>query len=74
MSRKGCSPDNSRMEGFFDRLKIEFFYDCDWSDVTIDEFMDTLDSYLIWYRDERLKSSLEYKSPLRYREDLGLTA
>ncbi len=26
MSKKGCSPDNSAMEGFFGRLKVEFFY------------------------------------------------
>lgn len=26
MSRKGCSPDNSAMEGFFGRLKNEFFH------------------------------------------------
>ena len=30
MSKKGCSPDNSAMEGFFGRLKVEFFYGCDW--------------------------------------------
>ncbi len=29
MSRKGCSPDNARCEGFFGRLKIEFIYGCD---------------------------------------------
>ena len=26
MSKKGCSPDNSAMEGFFGRLKNEFFH------------------------------------------------
>lgn len=31
MSRKGCSPDNARAEGFFGRLKIEFFYGRDWN-------------------------------------------
>lgn len=31
MSRKGCSPDDSRMEGFFGRLEIEFLYGRDWS-------------------------------------------
>ncbi len=31
MSKKGCSPDNSAMEGFFGRLKVEFFYGRDWS-------------------------------------------
>lgn len=74
MSRKGYSPDNSRMEGFFGRLKIEFFYGQDWQDVSIDEFIKMLDAYLVWYRDERLKSDLGYRSPLHYRMDLGLIA
>ena len=74
MSRKGCSPDNARAEGFFGRLKIEFFYGRDWSGVALDEFADMLDAYLRWYRDVRLKSDLGYKSPMRYRRDLGLIA
>ena len=67
MSRKGCSPDNARAEGFFGRLKVEFFYGRDWSGVA-------LDAYLRWYRDVRLKSDLGYKSPMQYRRDLGLIA
>ena len=74
MSRKGCSPDNARAEGFFGRLKIEFFYERDWSGVTLEEFTDMLDAYLRWYRDVRLKSDLGYKSPMQYRRDLGLIA
>ena len=26
MSKKDCSPDNSAMEGFFGRLKVDFFH------------------------------------------------
>ena len=74
MSRKGCSPDNARCEGFFGRLKIEFFYGCDWAGATIEEFMGMLDAYLRWYRDVRIKSDLDYRSPMQYRRDLGLTA
>ena len=74
MSRKGCSPDNARCEGFFGRLKIEFFYGRDWSGVTIEEFMGMLDAYLRWYRDIRIKSDLDYRSPMQYRRDLGLAA
>ena len=74
MSRKGCSPDNSRAEGFFGRLKIEFFYERDWTGISIEEFMARLDAYLVWYRDTRLKSDLGYKSPMQYREELGLVA
>ena len=74
MSRKGCSPDNARCEGFFGRLKIEFFHGCDWAGVTIEEFMGMLDAYLRWYRDVRIKSDLDYRSPMQYRRDLGLAA
>ena len=74
MSRKGCSPDNARCEGFFGRLKIEFFHGCDWTGVTLGEFMDMLDAYLRWYRDVRIKGDLDYRSPMQYRRDLGLLA
>ena len=74
MSRKGCSPDNSRAEGFFGRLKVEFFYGRDWQDVSVEEFMGMLDAYLRWYRDERRKSDLGYMSPMQYRKELGLAA
>lgn len=48
MSRKGCSPDNQRCEGFFGRLKAEFFYGRDWKGVGMDRFMEMLDGYLVW--------------------------
>ena len=74
MSRKGCSPDNARCEGFFGRLKVEHFHGCDWRGVTVDEFIEMLDAYLRWYRDVRIKSDLGYRSPMQYRRDLGLAA
>ena len=74
MSGKGCSPDDARCEGFFGRLKIEFFHGCDWTGVTIEKFMDMLDAYLRWYGDVRIKGDLDYRSPMQYRRDLGLLA
>lgn len=74
MPGKGCGPDNARCEGFFGRLKIEFFHGCDWAGVTLEEFMDMLDAYLRWYRDVRIKGDLDYRSPIQYRRDLGLLA
>lgn len=62
------------LEGYFGRLKIEFFYGRDWGGVTIGEFMGMLDAYLRWYRDVRIKSDLDYRSPMQYRRDLGLAA
>ena len=74
MPGKGCSPGSARCEGFFGRLKIEFFHGCDWTGVTLEEFMDMLDAYLRWYRDVRIKGDLDYRSPMQYRRDLGLLA
>ena len=73
MSRKGRSEDNARAEGFFGRLKVEFFHGRDWSGVTIERFIELLDGYMVWYRDKRMKSSLGNRSPMQYRRELGLT-
>ena len=72
MSKKGCSPDNSACEGFFGRLKNEMFYDRSWNGVSIEEFIERLDTYLHWYNEDRIKESLNWMSPLEYRRSLGL--
>lgn len=46
MSKKGCSPDNSACEGFFGRLKNEMFYNRNWNHVSLESFIDELDSYM----------------------------
>ena len=46
MSKKGCSPDNAACESFFGRLKNEMFYNYLWTNTTIDEFIDALDTYI----------------------------
>lgn len=74
MSRKGCSPDNAACEGFFGRLKNEFFYGRDWRGVGAGEFMRRLDAWLRYYNEDRIKESLGWMSPKRYRESLGLAA
>ena len=71
MSAKGCSPDNSACEGFFGRLKNEFFHYRDWEGVTAEEFMGRLEAYLVYYREERIKKSLGWLSPMEYRRKLG---
>jgi len=71
MSKKGCSPDNAACEGFFGRLKNEFFYGRSWTGVSLEKFMDKLDKYIHWYNEERIKISLGGKSPLEYRQALG---
>lgn len=74
MSRKGCSPDSSAMEGFFGRLKNEFFHHRDWSGVTMPEFRRMLGAYLRYYNEERPNEKPGWLSPMQYRRSLGRAA
>ena len=40
--------------------------------VSIQEFIDILNEYLIWYNEKQIKISLGNMSPLEYRKSLGL--
>ena len=71
ISKKGCSPDNSACEGFFGRLKNEMFYQRDWTNTTINQFINQLDDYIHWYNNKRIKLSLGGISPLQYRKAKG---
>lgn len=72
MSQKGCCPDNAACEGFFGLLKNEMFYNKNWNHISINSFIQELDSYLHWYNEERIKMSLGGMSPLQYRRSLGI--
>ncbi len=48
------------------------FYKRDWKDVSINEFIEAVDNYIMWYNNDRIKQSLGYKSPIEYRRELGL--
>ena len=74
MSCKGCSPDNAAGEGFFWRLKTELFYPGSWQDITIDQFMQVVDSCIRWYNEKRIKISFGSLSLIEYRASLGFTA
>ena len=79
MSRKGHSPDNAACEGFFGRLKVEFFHDRDWRGWTAESFIEELSGYVRWYREGRLKAFDEggataYDTIRGRRGRLGLTA
>ena len=65
MSKKGCSPDNAACEGFFGRLKNEMFYGRSWIGVTMDDFINELNSYINWYNTKRIKKSLGYMESVR---------
>ena len=71
MSKKSCSPDNSACEGFFGRLKNEVFYGRSWVGVSIEEFVEIIDTYIHWYNEKRIKQSLGFLSPYEYRKIQG---
>ncbi len=73
MSKKGCSPDNAACEGFFGRLKNEFFYHQSWKGISLNECMKMLNEYIVWYNEKRIKISLGGLSPLEYRQKFGYT-
>lgn len=74
MSAKGYTPDNAACEGFFGRLKNEFFYHRTWRDTNYEQFVEALKCYIEWYNDIRIKKSLGWMSPVHFRKSLGLVA
>lgn len=74
VSRRGCSPDNSRMEAFFGTMKTDMFHGRDWAGVTLDELGRRIDAYMERHNTTRIKRSLGSMSPLQYRRSLGLAA
>ena len=61
-------------EGFFGRLKTELFHPRNWQDVSIERFIGTVDAYIHWHNEKRIKISLGSLSPIEYRASLGFTA
>ena len=65
MSRKGNCLDNSVMENFFGRLKVEMFYGEKFESVNA--FIDKLKEYIYYCDNERISLKLKGKSPVQYR-------
>lgn len=57
-------------DGFFDRLKNEFFHHRDWMDVKPDEFMTRLDARMKYYCEGRIEESSGWLSPTECRMKL----
>lgn len=62
MSHKGGSTDNAYIERFWRTLKFEGFY-LDFPE-TMPELKRMLSKFIKWYNEERLHSSLKYKTPM----------
>ena len=68
---KGYTPDNVAYEGFFGRLKNEMFYNRNWLNISIDEFINEVNKYIKWYAYKKRKLFLGGLNPLSYRKSLG---
>ena len=68
----GCSLDNSACEGFFGHLKTEMSCGRNWDEYSINDFIQEVDTYIRWYRSDRIKSTLGGLSPLDYRRSIGI--
>lgn len=66
MSHKGGSTDNAHIERFWRTLKFEGFYLA--FPKTMGELKSMLASFILWYNEERLHSSLKYKTPMEVLE------
>lgn len=66
MSRKGNCLDNSPMENFFGILKQEMYYGNTFN--SFEELKNTIEKYIKYYNEERIKAKLGYLSPVEYRK------
>lgn len=66
MSRKGNCLDNSPMENFFGILKQEIYYGNTFR--SFNELKNTIEDYIKYYNEDRIKAKLGYLSPVEYRK------
>ena len=66
MSRKGNCLDNSPMENFFGILKQEIYYGR--KSYSYEELKETIEEYIKYYNEKRIKEKLGYLSPVEYRK------
>jgi transposase InsO family protein len=69
MSRQGDCWDNAVVESFFASLKGELLVDTTWQRRP--ELTAALHDYLQWYNDQRLHSTLGYRSPASFEAQLA---
>lgn len=65
MSRKGNCLDNAMAENFFGIMKSELLYAEKFEST--EAFIKSLDEYIDYYNNKRIKSRLKGKSPVQYR-------
>jgi transposase InsO family protein len=65
MSRKGNCLDNAVAENFFGIMKSELLYAENFE--TADDFVKSLEQYIDYYNNQRIKNRLNGLSPVQYR-------
>ena len=68
MSRKGKCLDNCIMESFFGTLKTEMFNDHESEFKTFSDLHRSIDKYINYYNNERIKSKTKWMPPSKFRE------
>ena len=69
MSRAGTPTDNPKMESINGWIKDEII--SDWNIDSYDSFDEFINSYINYYNNQRLACSLNYKTPIQYKIELG---
>ena len=64
--RKGNCLDNSPMENFFGILKQEVYYGNKF--YSYEHLKQTIENFIKYYNEERIKEKLGYLSPVEYRK------
>ena len=65
LSKKGCPYDNAVAEASYKIIKTEFAFNRIFK--SLDELKKELRSYVLWYNNKRIHSSLNYMTPVEYR-------
>lgn len=65
MSRKGNCYDNAVIENFFGILKQEMYYGKTY--YSFDELKESIEKYIKYYNEKRIKKKLGWMSPVQYR-------
>ncbi|APJ38845.1 hypothetical protein BLA55_03885 [Mycoplasmopsis pullorum] len=63
MARIGNSLDNREVEYFFSILKSECLKLIDVTKINFSELKSIIDNFILWYNNERIQSSLKWKTP-----------
>ena len=69
MSRAGTPTDNPKMESINGWIKDEIMND--WNIDSYNSFDEFINTYIYCYNNERLACSLDYKTPIQYKAELG---